>query len=434
MPLPGEWLGFAPRPRELGAGDRWTVFLSYRSVNRAWVLNLYDVLRELGHTVFIDQCVLKGGDALVRRLEEALSTSQAGVLIWSDASRDSDWVYREYQVMEQQATRKPGFCFVPVRLDGTELPVFANSAIFLDFSAYPDGPNGGELLRLLHGIVGVPLSPEAARFASLQDEASREAAHKVGAAIRNGNADRLVELFEEGGLPWLTSAALGCRAAEGLTRLGRYDEAVRMLEVLEERFPKAIRPRQLRALALARRNREGDLEAAQEILGELYERGERDPETLGIYARTWMDRYAQSGDRGDLAQSRDYYAEAFERARDDYYTGINAAAKSVLLGTAEDLERAARDAERVQQIVGCEPHPGDYWKTATVAEVLLIQRKYEEAGRLYRAAVAMARKETGSHRSTWTQACRLMAQLGPTPEERAAVRKAFEHLPDCDAL
>jgi len=35
---------------------------------------------------------------------------------------------------------------------------------------------------------------------------------------------------------------------------------------------------------------------AQEILGTLYQQHERDLETLGIYARTWMDRYTRSQD------------------------------------------------------------------------------------------------------------------------------------------
>jgi hypothetical protein len=80
----------------------------------------------------------------------------------------------------------------------------------------------------------------------------------------------------------------------------------------------------------------------------------------GIYARTWMDRYEKSGDVEDLKQSRDLYVEAFDGAQDDYYTGINAAAKSVFLGTDLDLKRAAKYAERVQQIVGTHPHPNDY--------------------------------------------------------------------------
>jgi tetratricopeptide repeat protein len=219
---------------------------------------------------------------------------------------------------------------------------------------------------------GKPLSPEAAHFAAEQDAAAKQQADEIGAAIRNKDPELLLELFGNGGLAWETSSALGCKAAEGLIKLGRNDDGIQMLETIEAGFPRAVRPRQLRALALARRNRTADLRLAQRVLGALYEAGERDPETLGIYGRTWMDRYSQSDDRADLEQSRDLYAEAFEGASDDYYTGINAASKSVLLGTADDLVKAAAYAARVQKIVGMEPHPGDYWMTATVGEVFLL--------------------------------------------------------------
>ncbi len=430
-PLPNEWTRLAPRPRPLEGKDTWNVFLSYRSVNRPWVLNLYDVLRQHGHSVFIDQCALKAGDQLQRRLQDALRASQAGVLIWSAATADSEWVIRECETLERLATDKPGFQFVPVRLDQSELPLFSANRVFLDFTGYPDGPNGGELLRLLHALAGQALSPEAARFADQQDEAAKEAAAQIAAAIKNGYADRLIQLYEEGGLAWQTSPALACKAAEGLTKLGKNEEAIALLDRIRERFPKAVRPKQLAALALARRAKSGDLMAAQQILGELYQRGERDPETLGIYGRTWMDRFAKSGDAADLAQSRDLYAEAFERAPDDYYTGINAAAKSVLLGTPEDLTKAAEYAEKVQKIVGTEPRPGDYWMTATVGEVFLIQKRYAQAARLYRDAVAIGRKEIASHLSTWKQACRLMDKLNPREVEREMVRTPFAHLPDC---
>jgi hypothetical protein len=300
--LPNEWIKLAPPPRKLSGGDKWNVFLSYRSVNRPWVLNLYDVLRQQGHEVFIDQCVLKAGDQLVTRLQDALQTSQAGVLVWSSSTGDSEWVNREYQALETMATEKKDFQFVPVRLDKASLPVFAKSRVFLDFSSYPDGPNGGELLRLLHALVGLPLSAEAARFALEQDEAAQDAAAKIGAAVKNGYPDRLIQLSEQGGLVWQTSSALGCKAAEGLTKLGRNDDAIALLDKISQRFPMAIRPKQLYALALARRGTGDDLMNAQEILGGLYEKGAGDPETLGIYGRTWMDRYSKSGDETDLKQ------------------------------------------------------------------------------------------------------------------------------------
>jgi tetratricopeptide (TPR) repeat protein len=432
--VPNEWTRFAPPPRPLSGADKWNVFLSYRSLNRAWVLNLYDILRQHGYSVFIDQCVLRAGDELTLRLQEALTTSQAGVLIWSATTGDSDWVAREYQVLDRMATTKAGFRFVPVRLDSSEPPPFVANRIFLDFSSYPDGPNGGELLRLLHALVGLPLSADAAAFAVKQDEAATEASTKIGSAVGNGDAERLVKLFDQGGLVWQTSSSLGCQAIEGLTKLGRNDDAIALLQKLMDRFPKAIRPKQLYALALARRAQGTDLSDAQEILGELYQQGERDPETLGIYARTWMDRFSKSGDVRELKRSRGLYAEAFERAPDDYYTGINAAAKSVFLGTEDDLKKASEYAARVQTIVGTEPRASNYWMTATVGEVFLIQKNYSEAARLYDAAVTMAPTERGNHLTTWTQSCRLMSKLQPTVQERAMIRQVFSDLPDCDQL
>ena len=432
--IPREWLQYAPKPRPLNADEEWNVFLSYRSVNRTWVLNLYDVLVDLGYKVFIDQCELAAGKDLVMRLSEALKKSQAGILIWSAAAAQSDWVYKEYERLETKSTRNPNFNFVPIRLDKTELPEFADSKIFVDFSSYPDGPNGGELLRLVHGIVGLPLSREAAHFANEQDEKFKDTAVEIDAAIRNRDPEEIMALFEKNGLPWKTTPSLGCKAAESLTKLDRNTEALQILQKLNEQFPGAIRPKQLLALALARRGEEGDLKQAQKILAKLYAEGERDPETLGIYARTWMDRYNSSGDFNDLEQSRSYYAEAFEKAQDDYYTGVNAAAKSVFLGSEEDLTKAMEYAKKIETLIGTKSHPGDYWKTATVAEILLMQKRYKEAAEVYKDAIRMARTETGSHKTTWKQAVRLMEKLQPPEEDRRAILDVFKHIPGYDKL
>jgi hypothetical protein len=425
-------LQYAPAPRPLGKDETWNVFLSYRSVDRPWVLNLYDVLCSAGHKVFLDQCVLKAGDELIRQLENGLESSQAGVLIWSAKSAESDWVRREYSAMEDMAGTKPGFCFVPVRVDDKELPRFARNRVFLDFAAYPDGPNGGELLRLLHAIVGQPLSDASVRFAAALDQQSLEAANLIKAARMGGEAQRLRRLFEAGGLPWEISSALGCQAADAMLSIGEREAGVEMLQEIERRFPRAIRPKQLRALALARIGGADNLGQAQEILGALYAQNQRDPETVGIYARTYMDRYASSGNILMLRRSRELYEEAFEDAADDYYTGINAAAKSVLLGTPADLAKAAELAARVEEIVGDRPVRGDYWLSATVGEVQLIQGNFGRAAEVYAAAVATAPAEVDAHRSTWLQASRLMKQLDPTPEQYQLVREAFAHLPEPD--
>jgi len=427
---PNEWLNFSPKPRPLKPNQQWNVFLSYRSVNRTWVLNLYDILIQAGFSVFMDQFQLSTGDMLTLRLADGLKRSQAGILIWSHAASDSAWVLQEYQRMENRALVDPDFFFVPIRLDDTELPGFADLRIFLDFSSYPDGPNGGDLIRLLYGIVGKPMDAPAVIFADQQEQMAKETNLEINAALRNADPAGIVGLAAQETLAWRTIPSLSCKAAESLIKMGKYDEAFAILRQTEDRFPKAIRPKQLHALALARVGAaQKDLDytrQAQRILGVLYEQGERDPETLGIYARTWMDRYNLSDDDSDLRQSRDYYAEAFDKAPDDYYTGVNAAAKSVLLGTPQDLQKALDFAQRTQIIVKTEPWPNDYWKTATVAEILLIEKRYEEAGAMYAAAIRMEPGSKASHNTSRDQAIKLLTKLGANEEEQKVTLAAFK--------
>ena len=160
------------------------------------------------------------------------------------------------------------------------------------------------------------------------------------------------------------------------------------------------------------------------MLGKLYAAGEIDPETLGILGRTWMDRYQATGEKTFLLKSRDLYRQAFEAFPKDYYTGINAASKSMLAG---EKETAAQLAERVQGVVGDKPVPGDYWKTATVAEVQLLQGKIDMAASLYEAAVLIAPLEYGNHESTCKQAALLLHALGSTDEQKALIASKFPH-------
>ena len=228
--------GTRPRPEPLRPGRKYHVFISYRSVNRIWAITLYDVLRSCGHEVFLDQSALVSGGSLVGQLQDGLEQSQAGILIWSSATADSKWVQREYSTMEAR-TDNGDFNFVPVLLDQSKLPAFAQTRVFLDFTSYPDGPNGGDLLRLLHAVVGKPLSSEAVHFAAQQDDVARRLMAQIKARVQAGDHDGLVALFNAGGLAMQTSPAPGCAIAEGLTALRSYSSALDVLSRSRKRFP-----------------------------------------------------------------------------------------------------------------------------------------------------------------------------------------------------
>lgn len=135
------FLELAPDPRPLEEGQKFTVFLSYRSVNRKWVISLYDALVRSGHKVFLDQKELVSGGKLRRTLEGAFSASAGGILIWSRAAADSEWVRDEYDAMQDRVKDDDGFCFVPVKVDNAQLPTFARAQLFVDFwclSGWPE--------------------------------------------------------------------------------------------------------------------------------------------------------------------------------------------------------------------------------------------------------------------------------------------------------
>jgi hypothetical protein len=415
-----QWLDLAPKPDALSPDKKWHVFISYRSVNRPWVLALYDVLNVLGYQVFLDQYALTAAVPLVIALGEALDASAGAIMIWSGAYEDSEWCKQEFAKLETMQNQKKGFRYVIARIDDSEITGLAAAKLWIDFSTQREGPAGSGLLSLLYGLKGQPLPPAAVKLAAKVDAQMKDGLLSVTAARDAGDADALAALAQTGDMAWTGSPMLKCAAAEGLIAMKKIDEAIAILDQAEAAFPKALRPKQLRGLALAR---SGQTVQAQLVLGKLYAAGEIDPETVGILARTWMDRYKQSGDRLFLLKSRDLYRQAFEVFPSDYYNGINAASKSLLLG---EKETAAQLASRVQKIVGDTPVANDYWKTATAAEVQLLQENYNKAAELYRVAVVVAPGDKASHESTYAQAKLLLEALGASNEQKAAVDSAFQ--------
>jgi hypothetical protein len=336
------WTDLAPHPDPVEPGKKWHVFVSYRSTNRRWVLALYDILNGLGYKVFLDQYVLTAAEPLVRSLGAGLDSSESAILVWSGGYEDSEWCMQEFATLETKQNQKDGFRYVIAKIDDSEITGLAQTKLWVDFSQQREGPSGEGLLRLLYGLEGEPLSPGAVKMAAKVDDEMREGLLGIRACREIGDAAGLVALAETDNMAWAGSPMLMCAAAEGLIAMNKMPEAITVLDRADQAFPKAVRPKQLRGLALARSGQTMD---AQLVLGKLHAAGEIGPETLGILARTWMDRYTETGQSMFLLKSRDLYRQAFEAFPTDYYTGINAASKSLLAG---DKETAAQIAERVE--------------------------------------------------------------------------------------
>lgn len=378
---------------------------------------LYDSLREAKFKVFLDQFVLPIGVEVEGFLRENLQSSASGVVVWSGDAATSEFVKGELATMRDLKRKRPNFRYVLAKLDTQELPFLEQNALYVDFTAYPEGPRGGELLRLMFGLLGRPLSDQAAREIHELDVATSALIKKINAAKAAGSASLLVQLSQQQlmGITSLPSAVL----SEALIELGENETALQVIAQARQVFPLALRLRQLEALAYRRAKR---IEDAQLILNELYVEGHRDPETLGILGATWMQRYKQERKLVYLEHSQARYQEAFRLSPESYYNGINAASKAALLGRNDEARTLAT---AVLALVKGYQNGGDYWATASHAEARLLCGEYAEAARLYRSAVVAHLTEAGSIGSTRTQAEDLLRALAVDDGTQQRILAAF---------
>jgi tetratricopeptide (TPR) repeat protein len=413
------WLQYAPKPppREKNSYD---AFISYRSLDRAWAMALYDALKLAGWEAFLDQYDLVPGADLETSLAEGLEASSSGAILWSSRTKDSEWCKRERNAMRALKDR-PGstFNYLFVKLDKEPLPLFAQADLYVNFEESPEGPRGVNLLKLMYGMRGIPLAPDAVSMAQQVDEDAKQSMTQIRGAFEAGNASKLLEIGTSMQPGVLASPGPILSAAQDLIRLGRYDDAREVLKHALAYFPKSIRAKQLEGLALRRLKR---YQEAIEVLSELKAAGHQDPETLGILAAAWDGVYQQSGKKLQLRTSRELYRTAFQTDPTDYYTGINAASKSLFLGEADEAARLARE---VLPLVSSASDAEDFWAACTLGEVYLLQRNLDQATEQYQKVIDKHPTAIGDLKGTAQQAQRICAALGLSSAETEKVLAPF---------
>lgn len=411
------WLEYAPTPPE--RGDRaYDAFISYRSSDREWAMALYDALKLAGWEPFLDQYELVPGSNLRAALEQGMLASSSGVILWSSRTGDSKWCERERDAMLVLSDER-GFKYVWAKLDEEPLPLIARRDLFVDFGSCPEGPRGVNLLRLMCGMRGVALDDDAVRLAEQVDQDARRVMIAINGAVEAENAARLLQIGTSSDPGVLASSAPVLEAAQGLISLGRYEDALEVLKHAEAHFPKSIRAKQLHGLALRRLKR---YQEAIDVLSELKAAGHQDAETLGILAAAWDGRYQETGRTLDLRRAREMYRTAFQNEPASYYTGINAAAKSLFLGEPEE---AARLAAQVLPLVKDASDGKDLWAGCTLGEVYLMQRELGAAAAQYQKVIDTHPARSGDLRGTAAQAKRICEALQLTDDETTRVLAPF---------
>ncbi|HTP58888.1 MAG TPA: TRAFs-binding domain-containing protein [Spirochaetia bacterium] len=150
----------------------------------------------------------------------------------------------------------------------------------------------------------------------------------------------------------------------------------------------------------------GFLVTARELLTRLMKDGHFDEETLGILGRVYKEMWLSegSGERGHphLAKSQELYLGAFRRSR-GYYSGINAASLSLIMGKKDLSRKVARKVLRICADLLKDPSQRSYWLLATVAEAFLVLGRQEKAAKFYRLARARSSRNYSNLASTRRQ-------------------------------
>ena len=122
-----------------------SVFLSYDREDSERARSLAKALEKAGHSVWWDHQIA-GGAQYGNEIEEALTRSDAVVVLWSACAIKSAWV------KDEAAAGRDAGKLVPVSLDKAEPPLGFRQYQTIDLSTWRGRPGSAPFKALLHGI------------------------------------------------------------------------------------------------------------------------------------------------------------------------------------------------------------------------------------------------------------------------------------------
>src|SRR5262245_34025009 len=114
--------------------DRFDVFLSHNSADKAWVAKLKTALVQKGLKVWLDRDEIRPGDLFAKALEDGISSSDSVALVVSPAAMASSWVEEEYyRALSIANSHGRPLRLIPVLLRTASLPGFLSGRHWVDF-------------------------------------------------------------------------------------------------------------------------------------------------------------------------------------------------------------------------------------------------------------------------------------------------------------
>src|SRR5437868_7222085 len=198
--------------------------------------------------------------------------------------------------------------------------------------------------------------------------------------------------------------------AESLLRRGEPLLAYDVVNEALAKWPEDPRLRQLQGLALAR---SGATERANAVLERLRQSGQSDEETLGMLARTYKDlassAVCEAERREFLGCAAEIYLQAYESSG-GYWSGINAATMSLLIGQTEQATELAKQVQRQCHQLLSQSGEDEYWLLAALGEAALVLRDWEEAKKWYQRAAKLGVRRFGDLHSSRRNARLILQQ------------------------
>lgn len=180
---------------------------------------------------------------------------------------------------------------------------------------------------------------------------------------------------------------------EQLIESGRYFEAHIIAKDYCAKNPDDLRAAQLCGLAMSK---SGARKAAIEFLEPILEKNKNDVETAGILGGVYKEQFKKTAESDYARLSHETYFSNFEKTR-SYYTGINAATMSQILGRGIAAREIARDVVKIAA------EDDDFWATATLGEAYLLLKEPAKAFETYQRAAALGAGQFGKMGSVYAQ-------------------------------
>lgn len=117
-----------------------SIFISHRGADQHAAERLANVLRGLGHDVWIDVWKINVGDSIIGQINSGLSDASFLVLCCSDTDSTSAWMDREWMSVLARQLEGANVRVLPVRLSGGVPPPILADIKYADLATnWQDG-------------------------------------------------------------------------------------------------------------------------------------------------------------------------------------------------------------------------------------------------------------------------------------------------------